>query len=205
MFAGQKPDPSWRQALPPPDDPGPGARGTEPVAAKATVTSSRAGGFQAPMFVFVAVLGLAALASVGFVGILILRPDTAPKTAAPLPALASAVPPLVAVASNPLSDTIEPERLSIPEPPPIQYGVSQQASLEAAPLLRRQSFAAAVPRARGDRAGYPRASAASPSARAFATSSGVHRTRTAADGLRPTDRDLRHHGAYGLYARRNAS
>ncbi len=87
------------------------------------------------------VLGLAALAPVGLVGTLLLRPDPAPKTAAALlasapkaapglPPLAAAPPPLAEDSSNAPSQPIETERLSGAEPAPIRFGVSQQASLE---------------------------------------------------------------------------
>ena len=143
MFAGQQPDPSWRQALPPPDEPAPAARGVEPAPAprrpepadaKATATSSRAVEFLAPLILLMGVVGVAAVVLAGFIWIVALRPYPVPKTVArPLPALAAAVPPLVAVASNPLTEAIEPERFSFPQPPPIQYGVPEQATLDAAP------------------------------------------------------------------------
>jgi Protein of unknown function (DUF2778) len=133
MFAGQQPYPTWPQALPPPDDPGPGVLATEPVGAKLNGVSSGASRFRTPPIVLVIVLGLAALASVGFVGTVMLRPSAAPETAVALPPLVLAPPPLAEVASNSPSQTIEPERLSGTEPPPIQIGVSQRASLEAAP------------------------------------------------------------------------
>jgi len=133
MFAGQQPYPTWPQALPPPDDPGPGARGTEPVGAKLNDVSSGARRSLAIPIVLGIGLGLAALASVGFLGTVMLRPRAAPETAAVLPPLVSAAPSLAEEASNSPSQTIEPERLSGPEPPPIQIGVSHQASLEAAP------------------------------------------------------------------------
>jgi Protein of unknown function (DUF2778) len=143
MFAGQQPYPTWPQALPPPDDSGSGALATEPVGAKANRVSSGVGGSR----MLPIVLGLAALASVGFVGTLMLRPAAAPKTAAALPALASAPkaaaalpalvaapPPLAEDASN--AQPIEPEPFSRTEmPPPIQIGVSEQGSLEALPPL----------------------------------------------------------------------
>lgn len=127
MFAGQKPDPSWPYALPQPDDPGQGPRGTE------SVVSPRAGRPPPLPIVLATVLGLAAVASIGFVGTLALGPAAPPKTAAPLPALISAISPFGAGASNSLSQTTEPERPLGAEPPPIQFGVSQEASLEAPP------------------------------------------------------------------------
>jgi hypothetical protein len=52
---------------------------------------------------------------------------TAPAAVTPL----SSLPPLAEAPSNSLSETIEPERPLNLEPPPIQIGVPQQASLEA--------------------------------------------------------------------------
>src|SRR5271166_2249622 len=128
MFAGQQPYRTWPQALPPPDGSDPGARGTE-MCAKSNGVSSGAGRSRWRLTVF----GLAAvaLASVGFLGTIMLRPRAAPETAAVLPPLVSAAPSLVEDASNSSRQTIEPERLSGPEPAPIQIGVSHEASLEA--------------------------------------------------------------------------
>jgi hypothetical protein len=130
MFAGQQPYPTWPQALPPPDDPGPGARGTE-SSAKLSGVSSGAG---RPHWLLI-VIGLVAvaLAWVGFLGTVMLRPRAAPETAAVLPPLVLAAPSLAEDASNSSRQTIEPERLSGHEPAPIQIGVSHEASLEAAP------------------------------------------------------------------------
>ncbi len=133
MFAGQEPYPTWPQALPP-EGSDPGARGKEPVSPEANRASAVGGRPHWLPIVLGISLGLAALALVGFLGtVVMLRPAAAPKTAAALPALASAAPPLTEAASNSSSQTIEPERLSLPEPPPIQFGVSQEASLEAVP------------------------------------------------------------------------
>ena len=130
MFAGQQPYRTWPQALPPPDDPGPGARGTERCA-KLNGVSSGAG--RSHWLLIVIGLVAVALASVGFLGTVMLRPRAAPETAAVLPPLVSAAPSLAEDASNSPRQTIEPERLSGPEPAPIQIGVSHEASLEAAP------------------------------------------------------------------------
>jgi hypothetical protein len=139
MFAGQQPYPTWPQAaLPPPDDPGSGARETESVEAKANKVPSGAGRPQALLIVLRTGLGLAALALVGFAGSLLLYPAPAPKTAAVLQQVASAppypaFPPLLEAAPDSTGQAIEPERFSLPEPPPIQFGVPHEASLEAAP------------------------------------------------------------------------
>ena len=130
MFAGQQPYRTWPQALPPPDDPGPGARGTERCA-KANGVSSGAGRFR--WLLIVVALVAVALASVGLLGTAMLRPRAAPETAAVLPPLVSPAPSLVEDAANSPRETIEPERPSGPEPAPIQIGVSHEASLEAAP------------------------------------------------------------------------
>ena len=90
MFAGQQPYRTWPQALPPPDDPGPGARGTESVGAKLNGVSSGAG--RSHWLLIVIGLVAVALASVGFLGTVMLRPRAAPETAAVLPPLVSAGP-----------------------------------------------------------------------------------------------------------------
>ena len=72
MFAGQQPYRTWPQALPPPDDPGPGARGTESVSAKLNGVSSGAG--RSHWLLIVIGLVAVALASVGFLGTVMLRP-----------------------------------------------------------------------------------------------------------------------------------
>jgi hypothetical protein len=135
MFAGQKPDPSWPYALPQPDDPGPSPEQTESVGARSSGVPSEAARSHTLPIVLATVLALAALASIGFVGTLVLRPAEPLKTAAPapLPALVSAISPLGADASNSLSQMFEPEPRSGAEPAPIQFGVSQEASLEAPP------------------------------------------------------------------------
>ncbi len=76
------------------------------------------------------VLGVVALAWVGCVGTLMLRPVAAPETAAALPPLASAVPPLTQDASNSPSQTIESGPLSGSEPAPFNSDLWQQASRE---------------------------------------------------------------------------
>jgi hypothetical protein len=133
MFAGQQPYPTWPQALPPPDDPGPGARRTESVEAKSNGVASGAGRSPTLVIVLGAVLGLVVLSSAGFVGTVILRPAPAPKAAAALPPLASDAPPLAEDASNSLNQPIESGPLSGSEPTPLNSAVSQQASLEAVP------------------------------------------------------------------------
>jgi hypothetical protein len=130
MFAGQQPYRTWPQALPPPDDPSAGARGTE-SRAKSNGVSSGAG--RTHWLLVVVGLVAMALASVGFLATVVLRPRAAPETAAVLPPLVSAAPSLTAEAPSSSNQTIEPERLSGPEPAPIQIGVSHEASLEAAP------------------------------------------------------------------------
>ena len=62
-------------------------------------------------------------------------PAFAATTPAALPPLASALPPLAEAASSLPNQKIEPERPFAPQPPPILIGVSQEASLEAAPPL----------------------------------------------------------------------
>ena len=134
LFAGQKPYPTWRQALPPPDDPP-----CEPPAKEAVATTSTS---VAPKprrsLLLPIVLGIGfAVVAVGLVGFLVTltsRPAPPPKTAAAaLPALESAPSPLTA-ASNPPDQTIGPEeRLARLEPPPIQIGVPQEDNLEIVP------------------------------------------------------------------------
>jgi hypothetical protein len=132
MFAGQQPYRTWSQALPPPDDPGPGAPGTENVAAKLNGVSS--GACHSHSLLIVIGLFATALASVGFLGTVVLRPRAVPEMAAVLPPLVSAAPSLAEDASSSSNQPIEPVRLSGPEPPPIQIGVSHEASVDAAPL-----------------------------------------------------------------------
>jgi len=143
MFAGQKPDPTWPQALPP-DDNDPAAHSMEPVGAKPNGVSSGAARSGTLSIVLGIGLGLAALVFVGFVGTLMLRqpaapnktavlPALAPTTHSALPPLASALPPLAEAPLDSRSQEIEPERPLTPEPPPIKIGVSEQASLAAPP------------------------------------------------------------------------
>jgi Tlde1 domain len=141
-FAGQKPDPIWPQALPP-DDNDPAPHVTEPVGAKPNGVSAGAVRAGALPIVFGIGLGLAALVFVGFVGTLMLPQAAAPNKAAALPPLASALPPLAESHSDSRRETVEPERPSTSEPPPIQIGVSHLSSLEAAP--RRLSTVIPVP------------------------------------------------------------
>jgi hypothetical protein len=129
MFAGQQPYATWPKAVPPQDDAGPSARGTESVGAKTSGGSLGVG--RSHWLLIVIGLVALALASAGFLGAIMLRARSAPETAAVLPPLVSAAPSLPGdAAASPR--TIEPERLSIPEPAPIQIGVSHEASLEAA-------------------------------------------------------------------------
>jgi Protein of unknown function (DUF2778) len=133
MFAGMRPDPSWRQALPPPDDRAPVARGDERLGAKAKGITSGDDPSLTLKIVIASILGLAALASVGFIGTVMLRLAAGPETVASISPPGPAIPSLTVAASNSSSQTSEPERLPIAEAPPIQFGVPQQASLEAAP------------------------------------------------------------------------
>jgi Protein of unknown function (DUF2778) len=134
VFAGQQPDRTWPMALQPSEGSNPPAR--EPVIATASGASHRTA---LPSTLLIS-LGLVALVLVGFLGTLMMRLGTplktvadlpvigsTPKAAKVLPSLVTAPPPLADDASNPTSQTIEPE------PPPIQFGVSPQASLEDAP------------------------------------------------------------------------
>ncbi len=101
LFAGQKPYPTWRQALPPPDDPGRDPPAKEPVAATPTSVAPK----PRRSLVLPIVLGISfAVVAVGLVGFLVTltsRPAPPPKTAcAALPALEAAPPPLTAAPSN---------------------------------------------------------------------------------------------------------
>ncbi len=135
LFAGQKPYPTWRQAPPPPDDPGRNspAREREHATSTGVVPKPRRS------LVLPIVLGIGfavvAVGLLGFVVSLTLRPAPAPKTAAAaLPALEVAPPPLAAATSNSVDQTIGPEeRLARLEPPPIQIGVPQEDNLEIVP------------------------------------------------------------------------
>jgi hypothetical protein len=132
LFAGQKPYPTWRQALPS-DDPGRDPPAKEPVAT--TSTSVAPEPRRSLVLPIILVIGFAVVA-VGLVGFLVTltsRPAPPPKTAAAaLPALEATPPPLTA-ASNPPDQTIGPaERLARLEPPPIQIGVAPQDNVEAA-------------------------------------------------------------------------
>jgi hypothetical protein len=148
MFCGQQPYTTWPQALPPPDDPGPGLPAMEPVDAGLNGVPPEAGRSHVFPIVVVTVLGLAALVSVGFVGTVMLRPSAAPETAHALPPLLSAAPPLAEAASNSPSQTMESERLLGAEPAPIQFGVSEQASPEATPPPHSTTILVSPPLAR---------------------------------------------------------
>jgi hypothetical protein len=130
LFAGQKPYPTWRQALPPPDDPGRDPPVKEPVAAAPTSVARK----PRRSIVLPIVIGISfavvALTLVGFLVTLTSRPAPAPKTAA---AETAPPPPLTGAASNPPEQAIGPEeRLARLEPPPIQIGVAPQDNVEAA-------------------------------------------------------------------------
>ena len=135
LFAGQKPYPTWRQALPPPDHPPCEPPAKEPVAATSTGVAPK----PRRSLVLPIVLGIGfAVVAVGLLGFLVTltsRPAPPPKTAAgALPALEAAPPPLTAAASNPPEQAIGPEeRLARLEPPPIQIGVPQEDNLEIVP------------------------------------------------------------------------
>lgn len=147
MFAGQKPDPSWPYALPAPDDPGRSLRPTESVGAMPNRGSPAFHSHTLPL-ILATVLGLAALAAVGVVGSLMLRPAGPVKAAAPaaLPQLASsASPALSEEAASSAGETSVSERLSVAAPAPIQYGVTQQASLEAPPSATPSSALGTLP------------------------------------------------------------
>ena len=133
LFAGQKPYPTWRQALPPPDDPGRVPPAKEPVAATPTSLAPKPRRWIVLPIVIGISLAVVAIALVGFLVTLTSRPVPAPKTAAgALPVLEVAPPPLTAT-SNPPEQAIGPEeRLARLEPPPIQIGVGPQDNTEAA-------------------------------------------------------------------------
>ena len=134
LFAGQKPYPTWRQALPPPDDPGrdPPAREREDATSTGVVPKRRRS-LVLPIILGIG-FGVVAVGLVGFLVTLTSRPGPAPKTAAAaLPALEVARPPLTATSSNPPDQAIGPEeRLERLEPPPIQIGVGPRDNSEAA-------------------------------------------------------------------------
>ena len=140
LFAGQKPYPTWRQALPPPDDPGRDPPAKEPPANElVAATPSSVAPKPRRSIVLPIVIGISfavvALILVGFLVTLTSRPTPMPKTiAAALPALDAAPPPLTSAASNPPEQAIGPEeRLARLEPPPIQIGVPQEDNLEIVP------------------------------------------------------------------------
>jgi hypothetical protein len=136
LFAGQKPYPTWRQALPPPEEP----RRDPPAPDSAGATSNNV--VPAPrqsllLPIVLGVIGLAVIAVclIGFLATLTAPPALAPsKTATALPALETEPPPLASATSNSAEQPIEPEeRLSRLEPPPIQIGPSPQESVDIAP------------------------------------------------------------------------
>jgi Protein of unknown function (DUF2778) len=133
LFAGQKPYPTWRQALPPPDDPGRDPPAKEPVAATlASVAPKPRRWIVLPIVIGIS-FAVVAVALVGFLVTLTSRPTPTRKTAAgALPVLEAAPPPLAA-ASSPPEQAIGPEeRLARLEPPPIQIGVGPGDNAEAA-------------------------------------------------------------------------
>ena len=95
------------------------------------------------------ILGVAALAWVGFVGALVLRPSAPPPAAVAalpplgtaLPPLGTALPPLAEVESNPVGQKpmdfgVPPIKMGVPEPPPVPVHPEvshEEASLEPAP------------------------------------------------------------------------
>jgi hypothetical protein len=129
VFAGQKPYPTWRQSLPPPNDSVSDPIATAPVSAD--LKSVFAGARRTPVLPIVLGISLvlAALIPVGLLIILMLRPAATPKIAAPLPALVALPPPLLDSASQ----TMESDRLLAIESRPIQFGAPPQESLEATP------------------------------------------------------------------------
>lgn len=140
MFAGQKPDPTWRQVLQG-DDREPPVSSPEPNLAKPS------GGFPEAVrpsprpIVLMISLAAAAVISAGLIGALALRQAVPMRIALPpastthssLPPLGSSLPPLVEASLEFRGQAVEPELLPTPEPPPIQIGVPQQARLEATP------------------------------------------------------------------------
>ncbi|HEY5206261.1 MAG TPA: hypothetical protein VIJ63_16900, partial [Roseiarcus sp.] len=134
LFAGQKPYPTWRQALPTPDDSGrdPPAQEREDATSNGVVPKPRRS-LVLPIVLGIG-FGVVAVGLVGFLVTLTSRPGPAPKTAAAaLPALEVARPPLTATSSNPPDQAIGPEeRLERLEPPRIQIGVGPRDNSEAA-------------------------------------------------------------------------
>jgi hypothetical protein len=137
LFAGQKPYPTWRQALPPPDEPARDLPATKPARATSNeVVPAPRRSLVLPILLGTIGFGVAALTVVGFLVTLTAPPAPAPppKTASALPALETSPPPLAASLPNSPEPTIEPEeRLSRLEPPPIQIGPSPQESPDIAP------------------------------------------------------------------------
>ena len=129
VFAGQKPYPTWRHALPAPEDSVPDPVATAPVGAdlKGVFAEAR----RSPVLPIVLGVSfvLATLIPVGLLIALMLRPASAPKVDAPLPALVALPPPLLDSASQ----TMKSDQLSSIEPPPIQFGASPEENLEATP------------------------------------------------------------------------
>jgi Protein of unknown function (DUF2778) len=137
LFAGQKPYPTWRQALPPPDEPARDLPATEPARATSNdVVPPPRRSLVLPILLGTIGFGVVALTVVGFLVTLTAPPSPVPppKTTTALPALETGPPPLAASVSNAPEPTIDPdERLSRLEPPPIQIGPSPQESSDIAP------------------------------------------------------------------------
>jgi hypothetical protein len=129
LFCGQKPYPTWPRALSPPADPGPDPLGAQSVAGKLVIVAPAAQ--RSLVFPIVGFgVGLSALTLVGFLVTPLLHPAPPQKTTTALPALVAAPPPLAVVASNTASQTVEPERLSSLEQPPIQIVDPKQELFE---------------------------------------------------------------------------
>lgn len=134
LFAGQKPYPTWRQALPPTDDHGRDPVAKEAVAATPTsLVPKPRRTFLLPVVLGISVVVVAA-GLAGFLVTLTSRPVSAPKAAvAALPALEFAPPALTVDPLNPPDQAIGPEeRLSRLEPPPMQIGPGPQDNFETA-------------------------------------------------------------------------
>ena len=133
LFAGQKPYPTWRQALPAPDGAPRDPPAGEPAgAAPNELLAKPRRSLILPIGLGVG-FGFAALTLVGFLATFVMRPAPAPKTAqGALPAL-EAAPPLAAASHSPDQAIGPEERLARLEPPPIQIGVPQENNLDVAP------------------------------------------------------------------------
>src|SRR3984885_10808237 len=74
LFAGQKPYPTWRQALPPPDDPGRDPPAKEPVAAPPPSVAPQPRRWSVVSIVIGLSFAILAVALVGFLATLTSRP-----------------------------------------------------------------------------------------------------------------------------------